>query len=49
MSRQSQVSAGILAYRHTGKLEVLLPQEPKDVSLNDNWEALVKLEHERRP
>ena len=44
-----QASRPLIMKGKTGKLEVLLPQEPKDVTLNDNWEALVKLERGRRP
>jgi aminopeptidase N len=27
----------------TGKVQMLLPQEPKDVTINDNWEALIDI------
>ena len=44
-----EASRPLLMRGRTGKLEILLPQEPKKITLNDNWEALVKLERKREP
>lgn len=36
-------SQPLLVKGRTGKVQMLLPQEPKDVTINDNWEALIDI------
>ena len=34
-------SKPLLMKGRTGKIQMLVPQEPKDVTINDDWEALI--------
>ncbi len=36
-------SQPLLMKGRTGKVQMFLPQEPKDVTINDNWEALIDI------